>query len=137
MITRKVSIIVFYDDKGNVLLQDRRKRSKWGEEYGIFGGKIEEGENPEQSLLREIKEELDITLEDYSLFKKYSQELRSINHVAVRNVFIAKMPDLSKVNVQEGELAIINHKDINKLKMVEGDFELVEEICNKLFKKSI
>ena len=44
MIKRKVSVILFHDKEGNILLQDRRSTSKHGEEFGFFGGKIEEGE---------------------------------------------------------------------------------------------
>ena len=32
---------------------------------------MEEGETPEQALVREVKEELDIDLKEYSFYKKY------------------------------------------------------------------
>ena len=66
MIKRNVSIILFYDDYGNILLQDRKDIRKHNEEYGFFGGKIEENETPEEALKREIKEELGIDLEKIS-----------------------------------------------------------------------
>ena len=36
-----------------------------------IGGHVEEGETPEEALVREVKEELDIDLKDYSFYKKY------------------------------------------------------------------
>jgi mutator protein MutT len=54
---KDVALIFFYkDDK--ILVQDRRNMSKFGEEWGFFGGRIEAGETPEQSVVRETKEEL-------------------------------------------------------------------------------
>jgi hypothetical protein len=35
---RKVALIIFYDDKKRILLQDRRGISRLGEEWGYFGG---------------------------------------------------------------------------------------------------
>ena len=49
MAGRKVALIVFYDKENKILLQDRRKISKRGEEWGFFGGGIEEGETPKQA----------------------------------------------------------------------------------------
>ena len=66
---RKVSVILFHDNKGNVLLQDRENYSKCGEEFAFFGGGIKEGENPEQALRRELKEELEFEIQNFSLFK--------------------------------------------------------------------
>jgi len=34
------------------------------------GGKVEEGETPEQAICREVEEELSVNLEDYTLFGK-------------------------------------------------------------------
>ena len=37
----------------------------------MIGGHVEEGETPEQALVREVKEELDYDLKDYKFFKEY------------------------------------------------------------------
>lgn len=62
---RTVSLIVPYTEDGRILLQDRRDISKIGEDWGFFGGGIEENETPEQALVREAKEELEINLNKY------------------------------------------------------------------------
>jgi len=61
---RRVALIVFYDDEKRILLQYRKGiNSKFCEEWGYFGGGIENGETPEQAVIRETKEELDFDLE--------------------------------------------------------------------------
>lgn len=128
LIKREVAIILFYDDKGNILLQDRKNYSKLGEEYGFFGGKIEEGETPEQALKREIKEELNIEIKDYKFFKKYRAIYPELNRDIIRNVFLAKMPEIKILKAKEGNPIIMKFKDSFNLKMISGDIELLKDI---------
>ena len=51
--------IIQYDDK---VLLCQRKNGALAEKWEFPGGKIEPGESPEECLLREISEELDITI---------------------------------------------------------------------------
>lgn len=134
MIKRKVAIILFYDDKGNILLQNRKTYSKHGEKYGFFGGKIEEDETPEQALKREVKEELNIDIKDFKLFKHYSQIIPEINRDVERWVHISSIPDLKEIEVNEGELALMKFEDSFDLKMIPGDVKLLKEIYKFLNK---
>ena len=59
MIVRKaVRCYLIKDDK--VLVTKYKEGNKKSEYYDITGGKIEEGENPEQTAIREMKEETGI-----------------------------------------------------------------------------
>lgn len=135
MIKRKVAIILFYDNKGNILIQNRKKHSKHGEEYGFFGGKIEGNENPEQALKREIKEELGIEIKEFKLFKNYHQIIPEINREVNRWVFLAPIPNINKLKSNEGELALMKFTDAFNLKMIPGDVELLKEIHEFLKEK--
>ena len=132
--TRKVSTIIFYDDK-KILIQDRRKISKCGEEYGFFGGKIEEGETPEEALKREMKEELNLNIENYALFKHQKRLIPEINMEVDIHLFIAPMPNFNKISVHEGGLALMSFEDSFKLKMLSGDVELIEELQTFLMER--
>jgi mutator protein MutT len=125
---RKVSIILFYDDEGNVLLQDRKNKSRFGEEFGFFGGAIEKGETPEQALIREVKEELGIELKKFQFFKKYYKELKNINKSADLHLFLAPMPDLNKVNVQEGKKFLTTINDAINLNILTWDKDVLKEV---------
>ncbi len=57
-----VSMLVIYNDKGEILLQDRANIKTVWEDYSFFGGHLEQWETPDETLQREIKEELDIEL---------------------------------------------------------------------------
>jgi 8-oxo-dGTP diphosphatase len=133
MIKRKVATIIFYDSN-RLLIQDRRERSKWGEDYGFFGGGIEEGETVEVALKREIKEELELDPKSYTLFLQDTIHIPEIDGEVERNIFLAPMPNLKKLKVHEGKIKLIEIKNIPPLKMVTGDLEILYKIRDSLLK---
>ena len=74
----KTSWLIIYNDKGQILMQNRESISKKWEQRGFFGWHLDEWETFEQWLEREIKEELGIDLQDYELFCKV---LRPDSHI--------------------------------------------------------
>ncbi len=55
-------------DRDRVLISQRKKDSNQGLKWEFPGGKIEEGEDPEGCLTREVKEELDIDIAVLDIF---------------------------------------------------------------------
>jgi 8-oxo-dGTP diphosphatase len=103
MVTRRVSVIVFYDDDKRILLQDRTGIGKFNVNlhWGFFGGGIEDGETPEQTLVREVKEELGYELEDFRYIGVYQGKLNE--HTIILHAFISPLGDkLSKFKQKEG-----------------------------------
>lgn len=70
--------------------------------FSFFGGKIEEGETPEQALEREIQEELSIDLKGYQFFRRYPSFKGT---EVMMNFYIAQVgEDFEKeITVMEGE----------------------------------
>jgi len=135
---RKVSIIVFYDNKHRILLQERKKISKFGEKWGFFGGGMDKKETPEQALKREIKEELNYNLKksEFKFFKKYGPRLLNVkfkSHTYFRLityfVFISKCPKLSKFKQAEGNnMKFFSFSEAKKLKLMPGDYDIVNDL---------
>ncbi|WP_418790400.1 8-oxo-dGTP diphosphatase MutT [Phosphitispora sp. TUW77] len=57
---------------GKFLIAQRKKGSHQEMKWEFPGGKVEHGEDPEACLVRELKEELDITIEVGDIFKVVS-----------------------------------------------------------------
>jgi len=56
-------------ENSRVLLAQRNRENNQGLKWEFPGGKVEEGENPEHCIIREIKEELDLDVEVQDIFK--------------------------------------------------------------------
>lgn len=125
---RKVALIIFYDDKKRILLQDRRSISKMGEEWGYFGGQIEEGETPEQAVVRETKEELRYDLKEYRYAGRYTDVISDLT--IDRYVFVAPLKDISQLTQVEGEkMQFFSLEEALRLKMVsEGDKAVIRAL---------
>ena len=69
--------------------------------WGTFGGQIEEGETPQEALVREIKEELDYDVETPKLYRVYSFDGYNIYMFSTVN----KKITLNDFDVREGQRA--------------------------------
>ena len=124
---RRVSIVAFYNDKKDILLQDRRNLTKRTAEWGFFGGGIEKGETPEAALVREIKEELCYDLKDFSYFKKrvvvYDGKSYEIN------IFLSKINDVSKFKQMEGQgMNFFSFREAKELDLFTHDYSLIDDL---------
>jgi len=70
---RTIAQIIFENEKGELLLylRDNKPGIPFPLHWDLIGGHVEVGETPEQALVREVKEELDIDLKEFSFFRKY------------------------------------------------------------------
>lgn len=120
------------EDKESYLMLHRVKKvndinhDKW---IGV-GGKFEKDESPEECLLREVYEETGLTLTKYRfrgiitfLSDKYETEYM---HLYTAEEYLGQMVE----DCNEGNLEWVKKKDIENLKIWEGDkifFRLLEE----------
>jgi 8-oxo-dGTP diphosphatase len=70
---KKIAAIILENDKREILLyfRDNKPGIPFPNHWDLIGGHVEEGETPEEALVREVKEELDIDLKEYEFYKKY------------------------------------------------------------------
>ncbi len=70
---KEIAAIILENDNGEFLLylRDNKPTIPFPDHWDLIGGHVEEGESPEQALVREVKEELDIELKDYTFYRKY------------------------------------------------------------------
>ncbi len=129
MADNKVALIALLEGS-KILVQERKDRSKFGEEWAFFGGSVEEGETPEQAVRREVKEELGYDLKSFDFFKKYIHQMKP-SWVSEKTMFTAEFPGFEKVRLLEGSgMKLASLQTAKKIKMMPGD----EEIINDLIK---
>jgi 8-oxo-dGTP diphosphatase len=70
---KQIAAIILENDNGDLLLalRDNKPSIPFPNHWDLIGGHVEEGETPEEALVREIKEELDIEIGNYKFYKKF------------------------------------------------------------------
>lgn len=111
---------VIFDENNKVLLLDHVLRPKWS--WAIPGGFIEQGEQPEIAVKREIKEETDLELENMKMFR-----VRTIGrHVEILFRATAK----GEIKIKTNEIKDAGWFEIDKMpeKMSKVQRLLIEQV---------
>jgi len=71
-VKRKGSSIIFMNDEGQILLflRDNKFDLPYPNMWDVPGGHVETDESPENCIIREMKEEMDLVLDEFELFSK-------------------------------------------------------------------
>ena len=69
----EIAQVLLFDRTGCLLiyLRDDKPEIPFPNHWDLFGGHLEDGESPEQALVREVKEELGVTLQQWQFFRRF------------------------------------------------------------------
>jgi 8-oxo-dGTP diphosphatase len=102
---KKIAAIILENDNGEILLylRDNKPGIPFPNHWDLIGGHVEEGESPEEALIREVKEELDLDLKDYSFYKKF-ECLSGDAYENTKYIFTGKINiPIEEITLLEGE----------------------------------
>lgn len=124
-----LSTLCYLEKDGKYLMLHRTKKEndinkdKW---LGI-GGKFEEGESPEECIIREVNEETGLVLKSYKLrcIVTYISTTWETEYIYV---FTSDNFEGNMLECDEGDLQWINKEDITKLNIWEGDKIFIEKL---------
>ena len=125
--TDVVAALIWENDK--FLICQRPKHKARGLLWEFVGGKTEIGETKEEALIRECKEELDVTVTPLDIFMEVIHEYPDIK--IKLTLFNAK--------IKEGEIKLLEHNDykwitvdeIEEYDFCPADTEILERIKEK------
>lgn len=104
---KKIAAIILENDRGEFLLalRDNKPGIPFPNHWDLIGGHVEEGETPEEALVREVKEELDIDLTEYDFFRKY-ECLSGDAYENIKYIYSGKINiPIEDITLLEGERA--------------------------------
>lgn len=125
--TDVVAALILENDK--FLICQRPKHKARGLLWEFVGGKVEPNETKEEALIRECKEELDVTVKPLDIFMEVIHEYPDIT--IKLTLFNAK--------IEKGEIKLLEHNDyrwikaeeIEKFDFCPADYEILERIKEK------
>lgn len=124
-----LSTICYIEKDSKYLMLHRTKKendinkNKW---LGV-GGKFEEGESPEECIIREVKEETGLTLKEYQL-RGIVTYVSTKWETEYMYVFTANDFEGDLIECNEGDLEWIKKDKIMQLNTWEGDKIFVEKL---------
>ena len=127
----KMTTLCYIEKEGKYLMLHRVKKhhdinaGKW---IGV-GGHVENGETPEECLLREVKEETGLVLTAYRL-RGLVTFLSDVGEPELMCVFTADAFDGEMIECDEGELAWVEKSDVLALPTWEGDRVFLERLLS-------
>jgi len=128
MAIRNVSVLVLYNERGEILLQHRSKNAKrLPDHWAFFGGGIEEGEKPKQTLRREILEELEYSVHNPKLV--FVQKFTWKGDKNTKYVFVDNFDAAQSLVQHEGQgMRWWKFEDLKDLLIVEHDKEALAKV---------
>ena len=129
---RHVVGAVLYNDKGEILLQQRDDKPglRYARQWTLFGGAVEDGETFDEAMSRELLEELALEM-PLSLWMEYECAARTVpgEVVTYNHVYVGKMErDPSDLTLYEGQaMAYFNRDEAAKLTLAFEQSRVLEQ----------
>jgi 8-oxo-dGTP diphosphatase len=129
--TVKVVGAVSVNEQGNILCALRSPVMSLPNLWEFPGGKIEEGEKPEQSLVREIQEELDCTIEVHELIEDAVHEYPNVivNLLTYRTKIVEGTPTAK----EHAELKWVSLQELRSLEWAPADIATIDKLLGDKF----
>ena len=131
---RKGASIIFVNDKKQILLflRDNLPNLPYPNMWDIPGGHVEKFESPEQCIIREMKEEINLILDDFELFSEIEFEDR------IEYTFWAKADFVAdELELTEGQkLKWFTEEEAKQTQLAYGFNEIVEKFYRLYLRSS-
>jgi len=126
---RKGASIIFVNDKRQILLflRDKIPEIPYPNMWDVPGGHVERLESPEKCIAREMKEEMNLTLDEFELFSQIEFEDR------VEYTFWARADfDIDEIELTEGQkLKWFTKEEAKQTQLAYGFNKIVERFYNQ------
>ena len=125
MKTLLVALIGLINEKNEVLISLRKNRSEYNNFWEFPGGKVEEGETPEKALIREVKEELNIDINNKCIAPLSFSEFDYKNFQLLLLLYVCRRWDGEPMSMESNKLEWVKPNMLRAYKMPPADDALI------------
>lgn len=117
---------ILIDDQRVLLIKNER------DEWDLPGGKIEKNDNVIETLIREVKEELNITIDNYNILQAKKYLFRKQEIIVITYYSKITNDDPIKLSFENIEYQFFSYNKLNELKLTPWAKESLDEFKNKI-----
>jgi len=123
----KTAVAIIVNSKGEFLLQKKTKNYVHSGKWGFFGGGIENNESAEETIRRELFEELGIKFNNFKLFSKGKYMINEYKYE--ESVFILRFnKNISEIRLGEGAgFAFFNKDELSSINIFPEARKIIEK----------
>ena len=122
-----VAAVIF---QGDTIYATQRGYGPWRDYWEFPGGKIEPGETPEQALVREIREELDVGVTVLASLTRVEYDYPDF-HLSMQ-CFRCRIDEGEPILKEHEAARWLSRKDLYSLRWLPADLEILPEIEKQL-----
>ena len=109
------------NEYGKVLINERPKGKDYAGYWEFPGGKVDEGETPEEAIIRELREEINIDVTASCLAPLSFTEKQYDKYYVVVLLYVCRRWNGHIIPMEGQELAWVNPKDIDNYNLLPAD----------------
>ena len=109
-----------------VLIGQRKYHDKFGGKWEFPGGKLENSEMPEDCIIRELKEELNINIREFKHFLSYTIDF-SLYKMVIHAFLITQYDGEIQINDHEN-IIWTDIQNLNNFDFLEADKEIIKKL---------
>ncbi len=115
-----------------MLLRDNKPNIPFPNMWDIPGGHVEHGEIPEETVKREMIEEMDLDVGEIKLFRVYEND-NLFDHVFWKRINL----QTDKIDLKEGQrIAYFSRDELSNMKLAFNYNKVIEEFYNHILSDS-
>jgi 8-oxo-dGTP diphosphatase len=130
-----VTVGIIYRDK-QVLVCQRRPADRHALKWEFPGGKVEYGETPQQALVRELREELQIEAEIGGELARYEHDYPNGSRVHLLFFTVSRYQGELQPRVFE-QIRWVSVAELPALDFLDGDYDFVRRLVRGDFRASL
>lgn len=125
----RIGTAVIVNDEGLILIDKRRNKGTMANKWEFPGGKFEDGENAQECIVREIKEELGIDIE-------VGQHLMNVKHdyphlSLTLMVYYARIIAGEPQTLECAEIRWVKPEQLSDFDFPDANYQIIEKIKNQ------
>ena len=123
---KHIEVVAAIIRRGNEIFATQRGYGEFKDWWEFPGGKIEPGESPQQALVREIREELDATIEVGELLQTVEWDYPTF-HLCMR-CYLCSVVSGSLTLLEHEAAAWLDREHLRSVKWLPADYGILDEI---------